>query len=126
MKAIVETQGGDERLRGKASGCTWPLPSADVLPQVLATLFYEPSTRTSCSFATAMLRLGGSVLPVAESTSSAVKGETLADTVQCLGCYADAIVLRHPQKVRRVEPRSARSFAYRGALLRLLPRRRCR
>ena len=49
---------------------------------VLANVFYEPSTRTSCSFQAAMLRLGGSVICVAESTSSAKKGETLEDTAR--------------------------------------------
>ena len=64
---------------------------------VLANVFYEPSTRTSCSFQAAMLRLGGSVICVAESTSSAKKGETLEDTARSLGCYADVVVLRHPE-----------------------------
>ena len=65
--------------------------------KVLASVFYEPSTRTSCSFQAAMLRLGGAVINVAESTSSATKGETLEDTARSLGCYADAMVLRHPR-----------------------------
>jgi len=60
-------------------------------------LFYEPSSRTSCSFQAAMLRLGGSVMTVDSSSSSVVKGETLGDTVRTLGSYADAIVVRHPQ-----------------------------
>ncbi|KAH8046078.1 carbamoyl-phosphate synthase [Aureococcus anophagefferens] len=64
---------------------------------VLANVFYEPSTRTSCSFQAAMLRLGGSVICVAESTSSSKKGETLEDTARSLGCYADVVVLRHPE-----------------------------
>ncbi|KAK4050522.1 Carbamoyl-phosphate synthase [Microbotryomycetes sp. JL221] len=64
--------------------------------RVLCTLFYEPSTRTSCSFEAAMCRLGGSVVSVSPDTSSVVKGESLADTVRTLGCYGDAIVLRHP------------------------------
>lgn len=64
--------------------------------RVLSTLFYEPSTRTSASFEAAMARLGGSTVAVTASTSSVVKGETLADSVRTLGCYADVIALRHP------------------------------
>jgi aspartate carbamoyltransferase len=59
-------------------------------------VFYEPSTRTSSSFAAAMQRLGGSVLQISESTSSAAKGETLADSARAVASYADAVVLRHP------------------------------
>lgn len=69
----------------------------DVLKgKLLTTMFYEPSTRTSSSFNAAMQRLGGRVVAVAESTSSAKKGETLQDTIRTLACYSDAIVLRHP------------------------------
>lgn len=65
----------------------------------MATLFYEPSTRTRLSFEAAMMRLGGQVLSVANSaTSSAVKGETLADTIRTAAGYADIIVLRHPKE----------------------------
>ena len=64
--------------------------------KILANVFYEPSTRTSCSFQAAMLRLGGSIFCVAEATSSAKKGETLEDTARSLACYADVLVLRHP------------------------------
>ncbi|BGP44932.1 Carbamoyl-phosphate synthase [Rhodotorula kratochvilovae] len=64
--------------------------------RVLSNLFYEPSTRTSCSFEAAMARLGGSTVTVTPGTSSVVKGESLADTVRTLGCYADVIALRHP------------------------------
>lgn len=74
-------------------------PSLDLLRgYVLATLFFEPSTRTRLSFETAMHRLGGSVVGFssAESTSVA-KGETLADTVRTVDQYADVIVIRHPQ-----------------------------
>jgi aspartate carbamoyltransferase catalytic subunit len=64
---------------------------------VLATLFYEPSTRTRLSFESAMLRLGGQVLGFAEpNSSSAAKGETLADTARMVSAYADVIVVRHP------------------------------
>ncbi|KAG8851018.1 hypothetical protein FRB96_009500 [Tulasnella sp. 330] len=64
--------------------------------RILCTLFYEPSTRTSSSFEAAMKRCGGEVLQIPLERSSVVKGETLADTVRTLGCYGDAIVLRHP------------------------------
>ncbi|MDR1217935.1 MAG: aspartate carbamoyltransferase [Oscillospiraceae bacterium] len=65
--------------------------------KVLATLFYEPSTRTNFSFQAAMLRLGGSVFGFADpNATSASKGETLADTVRIAGSYADSIVLRSP------------------------------
>ncbi len=65
---------------------------------VLATLFFEPSTRTRLSFETAMLRLGGKVISVAEpKSSSAAKGESLHDTIKTVEGYADIIVLRHPQ-----------------------------
>lgn len=66
---------------------------------VLATLFYEASTRTRLSFESAMLRLGGQYLSSADpKTSSASKGETLADTVRVVENYADAIVIRHPSE----------------------------
>jgi aspartate carbamoyltransferase catalytic subunit len=64
---------------------------------ILATLFYEPSTRTRFSFETAMIRLGGSVLASSDpATTSASKGESLADTVRVIENYADLIVVRHP------------------------------
>lgn len=67
--------------------------------KLMATLFYEPSTRTRLSFEAAMLRLGGQVLSVADpATSSASKGESLADTIRTVGGYADIIVLRHPKE----------------------------
>ena len=63
----------------------------------LATLFYEPSTRTRLSFEAAMLELGGSVLGFSEATSSsAAKGESVADTAKVVSCYADIIAMRHP------------------------------
>eukprot|EP01036_Dinobryon_divergens_P057925 gene57925-77299_t len=82
MKALVSSKGGDDRLKNK----------------VLATMFYEPSTRTSCSFTAAMLRLGGSVLAVNEQSSSVKKGESLEDTIRTLASFCDAVVLRHPDK----------------------------
>jgi aspartate carbamoyltransferase catalytic subunit len=67
--------------------------------QVLATLFFEPSTRTRLSFETAMLRLGGQVITVADpKTSSAAKGESLADSMRMVEGYADVIAIRHPRK----------------------------
>jgi carbamoyl-phosphate synthase/aspartate carbamoyltransferase len=80
MRNQVERSGSVDSLRGR----------------VLCTLFYEPSTRTSASFEAAMKRCGGEVVQVNASTSSVVKGESLADTIRTVGCYSDAIVLRHP------------------------------
>jgi aspartate carbamoyltransferase len=82
MRAMVERVGTFDLLKGK----------------ILANLFYEPSTRTSSSFLSAMERLGGSVIPINEVTySSVAKGESLPDTIRTLECYADVIVLRHPE-----------------------------
>ena len=83
MREIVRRTGSTDLLRGK----------------VLACLFYEPSTRTSSSFIAAMARLGGSVIPITQGVqfSSVSKGESLPDTIRTLECYADAIVLRHPE-----------------------------
>ncbi len=65
----------------------------------LATLFFEPSTRTRLSFEAAMLELGGSVLGFSESSSSsASKGESVGDTVKVVSCYADIIAMRHPKE----------------------------
>ena len=65
----------------------------------LATLFFEPSTRTRLSFEAAMLELGGQVLGFSEaSSSSAAKGESVADTTRVVGCYADIIAMRHPKE----------------------------
>ena len=66
--------------------------------KILATLFFEPSTRTRLSFETAMQRLGGGVISMASAeSSSAAKGETVADTAKTVSQYADAIVIRHPR-----------------------------
>jgi len=81
MRLQVERNGTLDILKGK----------------VLATLFYEPSTRTSASFDAAMKRCGGQVVAVNVDASSVLKGETLQDTIRTLGCYADAIVIRHPE-----------------------------
>jgi len=73
----------------------WPI----LENRLMATFFYEPSTRTRFSFEAAMQRLGGRVLSMADakSTSSAWKGESLADTIRTIDNYVDVIVLRHPQ-----------------------------
>src|SRR4030067_311136 len=82
MGGMVEGVGTFDLLKGK----------------ILANLFYEPSTRTSSSFTAAMERLGGSVIPINEVKYSSVsKGESLPDTIRTLECYADVIVLRHPE-----------------------------
>lgn len=81
MKQMVDSQGTCQLLADK----------------VMAALFYEPSTRTSSSFQTAMMRLGGHVLPITDVANSSVsKGETVEDTIQCLQSYCDMIVQRHP------------------------------
>ena len=67
--------------------------------KILATLFYEPSTRTRFSFEAAMLRLGGNVIGFSEPGSSSVaKGETLADTLRTVSCSSDIIAMRHPKE----------------------------
>lgn len=82
MEEMVRRVGSFDLLKGK----------------ILASLFYEPSTRTSSSFTAAMERLGGSVIPISEVRYSSVsKGESLPDTVRTLEAYADVIVLRHPE-----------------------------
>ena len=67
--------------------------------KLLATLFYEPSTRTRFSFEAAMLRLGGNIIGFSEANSSSVaKGESLSDTIRTVSCYADIAVIRHPKE----------------------------
>ena len=86
--AEMATPNKTERVRGRKSLAN---------DFILATLFYEASTRTRFSFESAMIRLGGSVLSSADpKTTSAAKGETIADTIRVLQNYADAIVIRHP------------------------------
>lgn len=75
---------------------SYPNVAAD---KILMNLFYEPSSRTFASFYSAMLRLGGKVIPVQEAGtySSAVKGESLEDTIRTMECYSDVIVIRHKE-----------------------------
>ena len=67
--------------------------------KILATLFFEPSTRTRLSFESAMLRLGGNILGFSSAnSSSASKGESVADTIRTVSCYSDIIAIRHPKE----------------------------
>ena len=67
--------------------------------KILATCFYEPSTRTRLSFESAMMRLGGKVLGFASAdSSSAAKGESVSDTIRVISCYADICAMRHPKE----------------------------
>ena len=67
--------------------------------KVLATLFYEPSTRTRLSFESAMIHLGGQVLGFSSAaSSSASKGESVSDTSRIIACYADICAMRHPKE----------------------------
>jgi carbamoyl-phosphate synthase/aspartate carbamoyltransferase len=66
--------------------------------KILISLFYEPSTRTSTSFQSAMIRLGGNVIQITEKHSSVEKGESLEDTIKTVAHYGDFIVIRHPLK----------------------------
>ena len=77
-----------------------PAPYAHLCDgRILATLFYEPSTRTRLSFESAMLRLGGKVLGFPDAgVSSASKCETVADTIRIISCYADIAAMRHPKE----------------------------
>jgi len=73
--------------------------SYDILKnKTLVNIFFEPSTRTSCSFQTAMIKLGGNIINITEQFSSTQKGESLQDTIKTVTSYGDIIVLRHPQK----------------------------
>lgn len=72
--------------------------------KLLATLFYEPSTRTRLSFESAMKRLGGEVIGFSEPNSTSVsKGESLKDTIKTVSCYSDIIVMRHPESGSALE-----------------------
>src|SRR5215203_1110707 len=100
MRHIIESQQFDPAFIGdlfavanEAEGAR----DASLHGRIMASLFYEPSTRTRLSFESAMLRLGGSVITTenAKEFSSAVKGETLEDSIKVISGYADLIVLRH-------------------------------
>ncbi|HEY8445742.1 MAG TPA: aspartate carbamoyltransferase [Thermomicrobiales bacterium] len=102
MRHIVEvgqfTRADIERLFARADRMRQlPRGAAPLAGRILATIFYEPSTRTRLSFETAMLRLGGQVISTenAREFSSAIKGESVEDTVRIVEGYADAIVIRH-------------------------------
>ncbi|XP_048582392.1 CAD protein isoform X2 [Nematostella vectensis] len=81
MRRVVKREGGVDFLKGR----------------VMASMFYEVSTRTSSSFSAAMQRLGGTVVQMNASDSSAKKGESLADSVQVMSSYSDVVVIRHPK-----------------------------
>ncbi|KAF0266864.1 hypothetical protein FOG48_04049 [Hanseniaspora uvarum] len=83
LRSLVQRDGVLDLMKGK----------------LITTIFYEPSTRTSSSFIAAMERLGGRTVNINTSSSSVKKGETLQDTIRTLGCYSDAIVLRHPDEM---------------------------
>ena len=101
LKHFVESQQLDKEIIFNIFNIADEFRKGNVEPllrgKVLATLFYEPSTRTRLSFEAAMLKLGGSVISTenAKEFSSAIKGETLADSIRVVSSYADAIVMRH-------------------------------
>lgn len=82
----------------KASKIKQHGPSLFFPNKTLLTMFYEPSTRTTCSFQAAALKLGCKIISMNDKYSSSQKGESLEDTIKTLNYYADAIVLRHPEK----------------------------
>src|SRR6476659_1784186 len=86
-----------DALCARAAAITRDPAEKSLAGRVLATLFYEPSTRTRLSFEAAMLRLGGGVISTenAREFSSAAKGESVEDTIRIVESYADAIVIRH-------------------------------
>ncbi len=103
MKHILESQQFDQKTLTKLFTLADNMPKSTKRPlegKIMASLFYEPSTRTRFSFESAMLRLGGSIISTenAKDFSSAAKGETLEDSVRVINHYADVIVLRHPDK----------------------------
>jgi len=93
MKSMCETK--SPSLKKKLEG------------KVLVSVFYEPSTRTSCSFQSAMLKLGGNVISITDKYSSFEKGESLEDTIKTLNSYGDAIVIRHPLKGSSIQAANA-------------------
>lgn len=102
MHHLVRTQQFDRRSLKRFFDLADELerkPNTSLHGKILASLFYEPSTRTRFSFESAMMRLGGNVLTAenANEVSSAVKGETLEDTIRVMNHFADGIVIRHPE-----------------------------
>ena len=102
MNHVIESQQFDQKSIRKIFSIADSLEKKkdhSLKGKILASLFYEPSTRTRFSFESAMLRLGGSVIATenAKEFSSAAKGETLEDSVRVISAYADVIVLRHPE-----------------------------
>ena len=100
MNHIIESQQFDQEFIGKIFSVADKLEKKtddSLKGKIMASLFYEPSTRTRFSFESAMLRLGGSVITTenAKEFSSAAKGETLEDSIRVINNYADIIVLRH-------------------------------
>src|SRR5882672_3597771 len=75
-----------------------PKPRKDLADRIVATAFFEPSTRTRLSFTTAALRLGAKVIDLSPDVSSILKGESLHDTTMMLEGYSDLIVMRHPSE----------------------------
>ncbi len=86
MDTAVEIERHPEKFRAACAG------------KKIATLFFEPSTRTRMSFEAAMFELGGNVLSMSEASSSTAKGESVADTAKVISCYADIIAIRHPKE----------------------------
>jgi aspartate carbamoyltransferase catalytic subunit len=102
MKHIIESQQFDQRMISRIFSIADSLkknPGTPLKGKLMATLFYEPSTRTRFSFESAMLRLGGSVITTenAKEFSSVSKGETLEDSIRVISQYVDVIVLRHDE-----------------------------
>lgn len=103
MRHLVKTQQFDRQSLKKLFELATYLetnPDDSMRGKILASLFYEPSTRTRFSFEAAMLKLGGGVMTAenAKEFSSAAKGETIEDTMRVIGQYADVIVMRHPEE----------------------------
>lgn len=103
MKHVIESQQFDRKTIESIFRTADNLSKSKSLPmsgKIMASLFYEPSTRTRFSFESAMLKLGGGVITTenASEFSSAAKGETLEDTIRVINHYADVIVIRHPEK----------------------------
>lgn len=102
LQHLIETQQFDREALSKLFDVATTLEDKreeTLKGKILASLFYEPSTRTRLSFESAMMRLGGNVLSMenASESSSATKGETIEDTIRIVDNYADVIILRHPE-----------------------------